>query len=134
MYASAVHDFTVIRFALRNSGFNVKGVHMVAPHFVDNADGEITTHSHQPHMFVGICLIVGLVLGQKKRIANRQLAKLRDRQRRRRTDMVDGIDGQEMGWAYHDNSGESDVDGVDTDDRLESQPLRGESVRRRSSA
>ena len=115
--------------AMRDAGLHVDGITMTVPALKHGHSG-VQPH----HLAIGLLCFGALMLVQKKRMSNRQLAKLRDRQRRRRTEMVDGVDGQELGWAYHDDvCSDDDV----PDDVLESQPLKGDdsrNVRRRSSA
>ena len=115
--------------AMRDAGLHVDGITMTVPTLA-NDHSAVKPH----HLVIGVLCFGALMLVQKKRMSNRQLAKLHDRQRRRRTEMVDGVDGQELGWAYHDDvCSDDDV----PDDVLESQPLKGDdsrNVRRRSSA
>ena len=101
------------------------------------------------HILPGIAVVALLLLLVKKAHSQSQLGMLRERQRRRRTDMIDGVDGAELGRAYHadqysidsdsdDGGGGADAAG-ECNALLESPPpspaqeSRSSSVRRRSS-
>eukprot|EP00937_MAST-01D_sp_MAST-1D-sp2_P005562 g5562.t1 len=116
---------------LGGRGFDVTGVTVTEP----TPDEPAILRKEHMYIMAIAGAIAFLALANKKRTSMRQLSKLRDRQRRRRTEMVNGVDGSELNWSYQEDSeDESSEDDEEAGLMHKQRETARGSARRRSSA